>query len=69
MQLLEGIGAIKPDAKRNGVTYQDLVTASLDREHDDYAALLDEADDETDEQPANDNFESLQQVLSAITKV
>jgi hypothetical protein len=60
MQLLEGISAIKPDAKRNGVMYQDSVTAPLDRKHDDYAALLDEADDNTDEQLANDNFESLQ---------
>ncbi|KAG2064242.1 hypothetical protein BDR04DRAFT_954551, partial [Suillus decipiens] len=66
MQLLEGIGAIKPDAKRNGVMYQDSVTVPLNCEHDDYAALLDEADDDTDEQPANDNFESLQQTNLAL---
>ncbi|KAG1864577.1 hypothetical protein C8R48DRAFT_565021, partial [Suillus tomentosus] len=65
MQLLEGIGAIKPDAKRNGITYQDSVTAPLDREHDDYAALHDKADDEA----ASDNFESLQQLRKIVRAV
>ncbi|KAG1724133.1 hypothetical protein EDB19DRAFT_1582911, partial [Suillus lakei] len=69
MQLLEGIGAIKPDVKRNGIMYQDSVTAPLDCEHDDYAALLDKADDETDKQPANDNFESLQQLRKIVRSV
>ncbi|KAG2139131.1 uncharacterized protein EDB93DRAFT_1073118, partial [Suillus bovinus] len=50
MQLLEGIGAIKPDAKQNkrvAILYQESVTAPLGHEHDDYAALLDEAEDDT----------------------
>lgn len=70
MQLLEGIGAIKPDVKQNQqIAYQDSVIAPLDHEHDNYAALLDEAEDNADDQPARDNFESLQQVLSAVAKV
>ncbi|KAG1852576.1 hypothetical protein C8R48DRAFT_611711, partial [Suillus tomentosus] len=70
MQLLEGIGAIKPDAKQNQqIAYQDSVTAPLDCEHDDYTALLDEAEDNANDQPARDNFESLQQVLFAVAKV
>ncbi|KAG2353464.1 hypothetical protein BDR07DRAFT_1496217 [Suillus spraguei] len=40
----------------------------LDHEHDNYAALLDEAEDDADNQPARGNFESLQQVLSAVAK-
>ncbi|KAG1743140.1 hypothetical protein EDB19DRAFT_1965574, partial [Suillus lakei] len=63
MQLLECIGAIN---KRVAMSYQESVTALLDHEHDDYAALLDEAEDDTDER---DDFESLQQVLSAVTKL
>ncbi|KAJ8580565.1 hypothetical protein M405DRAFT_690140, partial [Rhizopogon salebrosus TDB-379] len=39
MQLLEGIGAIKSGAGCRGV-YQESVTAPVDRDHDDNAALL-----------------------------
>ncbi|KAG2071847.1 hypothetical protein BDR04DRAFT_939727, partial [Suillus decipiens] len=35
MQLLKGIGAIKPDSRRRESAYQDSVTAPTDCEHDD----------------------------------
>jgi hypothetical protein len=44
MQLLEGIGAIKSGAGSRGV-YQESVTAPVDRDHDDNAALLNDTDD------------------------
>ncbi|KAG1721141.1 hypothetical protein EDB19DRAFT_1646657, partial [Suillus lakei] len=63
MQLLEGIGAIKPDSRCRECAYQDSVTAPIDREHDDNAALLDETEDD------NDQFGTLQGVLSAVDKI
>ncbi|KAJ6534706.1 hypothetical protein B0H10DRAFT_1848766, partial [Mycena sp. CBHHK59/15] len=52
LKLLEGIGAIpKADPKQRDAdgTYQDSVTAPVDREHDDEAAVSeDDADDQMD---------------------
>lgn len=63
MQLLEGIGTIKPDSRHREAAYQDSVTAPIDREHDNNAAPLDKIE-EDDEQ-----FNTLQGVLSAVDKV
>jgi hypothetical protein len=63
MQLLEGIGAIKPDSRCRESAYQDSVTAPTDHEHDDDAALLDETEDD------NNKFGALEEVLSAVDKV
>ncbi|KAG2081426.1 hypothetical protein BD769DRAFT_1684020 [Suillus cothurnatus] len=51
------------------ITYQDSVTAPPDCKHDDYAALLDKAENDADDQPTRDDFELLQQVLSAVAKL
>ncbi|KAG1844392.1 hypothetical protein C8R48DRAFT_557418, partial [Suillus tomentosus] len=63
MQLLEGIGAIKPDSRRREAAYQDSVTAPLDREHDDNAALLDETEED------EDRFDTLQGLRKIVRSV
>jgi|SRR6267154_2544120 len=63
MQLLKGIGAIKPDSRCRESAYQDSVTAPIDREHDDNAVLFDETEED------DDQFNTLQGVLSAVDKV
>ena len=67
--MLEGIGAIKPDKKKNHDAYQDSVTAPLSRQHDEeIAAQEDPPEDDADSLP-NDTSENLHIVLSAIAKV
>ncbi|KAG1753352.1 hypothetical protein EDB19DRAFT_1627207, partial [Suillus lakei] len=63
MRLLEGIGAIKPDSRHGESAYQDSVTTPIDREYDDNAALLDEAEEDSEQFPA------LQGVLFAVDKL
>jgi hypothetical protein len=63
MQLLEGTSAIKPDLRHGESAYQDSVTAPIDHEYDDNAALLDEAEED------NGQFNSWQGALSAVDKV
>jgi len=60
--LLEGIGAIKRDKKKDDI-YQDSVTAPVDRSFDDDAIGQEEDDDGDDDTP------ELLEVLSAIEKV
>ena len=60
LQLLESIGGIKRDKKND--TYQDSVTAPVDRSFDDGAVGQDENENEVD------SSDALMDVLSAIEK-
>jgi hypothetical protein len=66
---LEGIGAIKPDNKKNHDAYQDSVTAPLSRQHDDEVAAQEDPPEDDEVNLPNDTSENLQVVLSAIDKV
>jgi hypothetical protein len=66
LQLLEGIGTIKPDKKKSTRdSYQDSVTAPLSREHDNEVA----AQEDPPEEDEDDSSGNLHVVLSAIEKV
>jgi hypothetical protein len=67
--LLEGIGAIKPDKKKNHDAYQDSVTAPLSRQYDEEVAAQEDPPDDDEDNLPNDTPENLQIVLSAIEKV
>jgi len=64
--LLEGIGAIKPDKKRNHDAYQDSVTSPLSQQHDKEIAAQKYLPEDGEDSNTLDN---LHVVLSAIKKV
>jgi hypothetical protein len=66
---LEGIGAIKPDNKKNHDAYQDSVTAPLSRQHDEEVATQEDLPEDDKDNLLNDTSKNLQVVLSAIEKV
>jgi len=66
LQLLEGIGTIKPDKKKlSRDSYQDSVTAPISRGHDNKVA----AQEDPPEEGEDDASDNLHVVLSAIEKV